>query len=389
MKFNGLSQFKLLVCTALLVSFSRSAQALIPVTDPGTLAQTIENNINLGLEFKEVKKVMELAGTMNTTIGDSIKSFHEYVDTYNKYKDTINGALDTASKYAGMADGVLGTNLGGLVDGAQGVTDKATGVGDKVVGSGENVANIGNKVQGGINSGNKVIDDIKGGTISKEGEKLQGKVDKAKDGWNKLTGKNKNKTETAENSGSNNGTVGSAAGGGSGTTTGGGGTGGMGMTSNLTGPGTNSGYAVLPNELADYCGISVSDIDDVAKKGVVVNCLKKLITYRNSKTLEDQRSARDIYVKSFHETAYANVAEAVVMRNYAVNYEREVLKPLSEKLKKAKTVRDDYSGVVMVNKEIANMLNRILMVYASKVSYDALRDYGEFEIYPDDLLQLD
>ena len=161
------------------------------------------------------------------------------------------------------------------------------------------------------------------------------------------------------------------------------------MTSSLTGPGTNKGYAVLPNELADYCGISVSDIDEVAKKGVVVNCLKKLITYRNSKTLEDQRSARDIYVKAFHETAYANVAEAVVMRNYAVNYEREVLKPLSEKLKKAKTVRDDYSGVVMVNKEVANMLNRILMVYASKVSYDALRDYGDFEIYPDDLLQLD
>lgn len=282
MKFNGLSQFKLLVCTALLASFSGTAQALIPVTDPGTLAQTIENNINLGLEFKEVKKVVELAGTMNTTIGDSIKSFHEYVDTYNQYKDTINGALDTAGKYAG-----------------------------------------------------------------------------------------------------------SVAGGGSGATAAGGGTGGVGMTSSLTGPGTNKGYAVLPNELADYCGISASDIDEVAKKGVVVNCLKKLITYRNSKTLEDQRSARDIYVKAFHETAYANVAEAVVMRNYAVNYEREVLKPLSEKLKKAKTVRDDYSGVVMVNKEVANMLNRILMVYASKVSYDALRDYGDFEIYPDDLLQLD
>ena len=388
MKFNGLSQFKLLLCTALLVSFSETAQALIPVTDPGTLAQTIENNINLGLEFKEVKKVVELAGTMNTTIGDSIKSFHEYVDTYNKYKDTINGALDTAGKYAGMADGVLGTNLGGLVDGAQNVTDKVSGAGDKVVGVGEGAANIGNKVQGGINSGNKVIDDIKGGAISKEGEKLQNKVDGVKDDWNKLTGKNKNKTETTENSGSDNGAVGSAAGS-SGTATAGGGTGGVGMTSNLTGPGTNSGYAVLPNELADYCGIQVSDIDEVAKKGVVVNCLKKLITYRNSKTLEDQRSARDIYVKSFHETAYANVAEAVVMRNYAVNYEREVLKPLSEKLKKAKTVRDDYSGVVMVNKEVANMLNRILMVYASKVSYDALRDYGDFEIYPDDLLQLD
>lgn len=363
MKFNGLSQFKLLVCTALLASFSGTAQALIPVTDPGTLAQTIENNINLGLEFKEVKKVVELAGTMNTTIGDSIKSFHEYVDTYNQYKDTINGALDTAGKYAGMADSVLGTDLGGVVDGAQNVTDKVSGVGDKVVGVGEGAANIGSDIQNGINSGTNAYNDLKDKTSNKDG--------------------------TSGSGGTNSGTAGSVAGGGSGTTAAGGGTGGVGMTSSLTGPGTNNGYAVLPNELADYCGISVSDIDEVAKKGVVVNCLKKLITYRNSKTLEDQRSARDIYVKAFHETAYANVAEAVVMRNYAVNYEREVLKPLSEKLKKAKTVRDDYSGVVMVNKEVANMLNRILMVYASKVSYDALRDYGDFEIYPDDLLQLD
>ena len=59
------------------------------------------------------------------------------------------------------------------------------------------------------------------------------------------------------------------------------------------------------------------------------------------------------------------------------------------KLKKAKTIRDDYSGVVIVNKEVANLLNRILMVYASKVSFDALRDYGDFEIYPEDLLELD
>ena len=362
MKFGVMTQLKLLACTALFSTFAGNASALIPVTDPGTLAQTIENNINLGLEFKEVKKVVELAGTMNTTIGDSIKSFHEYVDTYNQYKDAVNGVLDAADKYTGIADSVLGTNLNGVVDGAQNITDKVTNVGDGAVNKGEDIAGIGGDIQGGINTGLGAINDFK----------------------NKQNGTGVDGTPA--------GSGGSSTTGGTSTTGGassGGGTGGLGMTSALTGPGTNNGYAVLPNELADYCGIKAADINDVTKKGVVVNCLKKLITYRNSKILEDQRAARDIYVKSFHETAYANVAEAVVMRNYAVNYEREVLKPLTEKLKKAKTVRDDYSGVVIVNKEVANLLNRILMVYASKISFDALSDYGDFEIYPEDLLELD
>ena len=350
MKYGAMTQLKLLLGTALMCTFTKSAVALIPVTDPGTLAQTIENNINLGLEFKEVISIRELASNINETIGTTLDTFNEYVDTYNQYKDTINGALDTADKYTGVADSVLGTNLSGVVDGAQGVTDKVTNVGDTVANKGEGVAGIGSDIQGGINSGLGAINDFQ----------------------NKQNGTGTNGAPST--SGSNNTTSG---------------TGGSGMSSALTGPGTNNGYAVLPNELSEYCGIKASDINEVKDKGVVVNCLKKLITYRNSKTLEDQRAARDIYVKSFHETAYANVAEAVVMRNYAVNYEREVLKPLTEKLKKAKTIRDDYSGVIMVNKEVANMLNRILMVYASKISYDALKDYGDFEIYPEDLLELD
>ena len=285
----------------------------------------------------------------------------EYI--YNQYKDKVNNVLDEADKYTGMVDGVLGTNLGGVVDGAQGVTDGITNAGDSIVNKGNEYAGIGADIQGGINSGLGAINDFK----------------------NKQNNKNGNTAEGAPAAGNTNTSGGSNTTGGSAS----GGTSGLGMTSALTGPGTNNGYAVLPNELADYCGIQAADINDVTKKGVVVNCLKKLITYRNSKTLEDQRAARDIYVKSFHDTAYANVAEAVVMRNYAVNYEREVLTPLSEKLKKAKTIRDDYSGVVIVNKEVANLLNRILMVYASKVSFDALRDYGDFEIYPEDLLELD
>ena len=365
MRHNGLNQLKLLVCTALFVTFSGSSQALIPVTDPGTLGQCIMNNVNLALEAKSVKKVVELAGKMNTTIGDQISTFNKYVKKYSDIKKDVNKTLAVANKVTSVTDKVLGTNLNGVVDGAQNLADKTAGVGDTLVSQGGKVAGFASDVQGGIDMGTAAYEKAKETTAQKD--------------KNPKSDSNGSSAVVGESTADSNGS--SAAAGGS--------TGGTGISANLNGPGTNNGYAVLPNELAEYCEITVGDIDDVSKKSVVVDCLKKLITFRNSKTLEDQRAARDIYVKSFHETAYANIAEAVVMRNYAVNYEQEVLDPLSEKLKKAKTVRDDYSGIVTVNKEIANMLNKILMVYASKVSYDALRDYGDFEIYPDDLLELD
>ncbi len=306
MKTLKLKTLRLLLCTALFCPpLSNNAHALIPVTDAGTLAQSIENNINLALELKSVKNVVELAGKMNTTIGEALSTFNEYVATYNKYKDMANSALSSVSGTTNLVDDVLGTNISDAVDNVGGAYNKVTSIGDSV-------ANL----------------DITSPTA------------------------------------------------------------GTGMTSELSGSGTNNGFAILPNELANYCGITATDIKNLDDKPKVVECLKKLITYRNSKDKDAQRDARDIYVKSFHETAYANVAEAVVMRNYAVNYEREVLDPLTEQLKEAKTVRDDYSGVIMVNKEIANLVNKLLMMYSSKVAYDAFRDYGDFEIYAEDILNI-
>ncbi len=295
MKHNY-KQLKLLLCSVLLgTSLSSTSHALIPVTDAGTLAQAITNNINLALELKSVKNVVELAGTMNTTIGEALSTFNEYVTTYYDYKNQVENIVKNPEEFVG---GIIKDELG-----KQGID------------------------LNGISSG-----------------------------------------------GGNSG--------------GGSGTGGAGMTANLTGIGTSNGFLVFPNELADHCDLNVGEIRKLEDKDKVVNCLKLLITERNAENKETQREARDIYVKSFHETAYSNIAEAVVLRNYAVNYEKQVLEPLSEKLKKAKTVRDDYSGVIMVNKEVANLINKVLMMYSAKVAYDAFSDYGDFEIYEEDTLNI-
>lgn len=244
MKLYNCKKFKLLVMSVIFASWASTASALIPVTDPLTLAQGIINNFKLAIEAAFVKETMSIAGKMNSTIGQATSSFAEYV---------------TDSK----------------------------------------------------------------------------------------------KKESAK-----------------------------------SGPGSENGYFVFANELGDYCGITTKDTNELDKKDNMVNCMKRLMTLRASADMGDQRTARDIYVKSFHEMSYANVAEAVVQRNFAVNFEKEVLEPLGRKAKQAKTIRDDYSVVVTTGKEFAGIVNRLLMVQSAKLASDSFRDYGDFEIYPEDVLEL-
>lgn len=448
MKTHNNKQLIMLLCATLLFSsVGKTSRALIPVTDAGTLAQAIENNINMVLELKSVKKVVELAGKMNTVIGEAMSTFNEYVTTYYQYKEKVDKALGVAADVAGAADGVLGTNLSGVVEGVGDVYGKVTDVGNKVISTGATVADFAGDVQkgaGALNEGLSAAQDaankageyadkeackkcqkeggnclIVCGESAGEQQELaaaQAEVSALEDELDELYAqlddqKSSNKDtsslekeiqekerelNTLENkiaglqgkSSSSSGSSGGSSTSGSSDPITSSPTGGAGITASLTGSGTNNGFAIIPNELADFCKITAADITNLEDKPKVVECLKKLITQRNAENKEDQREARDIYVKAFHETAYANVAEAVVMRNYAVNYEQQVLDPMTEQLKQAKTIRDDYSGVILVNKEIANLVNKLLMVYSSKVAYDAFRDYGDFEIYPEDVLNI-
>lgn len=451
MKTHNYRQLILLLCATLLFSsVGKTSRALIPVIDSGTIAQAIENNINMALELKSVKKVVELAGKMNTVIGEALSTFNEYVTTYYQYKEKVDNALGKAADFAAGADKVLGTNISDAVVGVADVYGQVSDLGDKVVSTGAVVADFATDVKNGAGAvsgavgaaqdaankageyadkeackkckkegGNCLIvcgetagqqqelasaqaeasaledelDELYAqleaqkasnqdtSSLEKEIQDKERELESLENRIAELQGQSGSSSSSSSFSGGNSGTSSSDPSTSSPT-------GGNGLTAALTGSGTNNGFAIIPNELADYCGITAADITNLEDKPKVVECLKKLITQRNAENKDDQREAHDIYVRAFHETAYANVAEAVVMRNYAVNYEKQVLEPMTEQLKQAKTVRDDYSGVILVNKEIANLINKLLMVYSSKVAYDAFKDYGDFEIYPEDILNI-
>ena len=136
MKTHNYKQLVMLLCATLLISsVGKQSHALIPVVDAGTIAQSIENNINMALELKSVKKVVELAGKMNTVIGEAMSTFNEYVTAYNKYKQQVDKALGVAADVAGTAEGILGTNLSSVVEGVGDVYGDITNVGDKIAGA--------------------------------------------------------------------------------------------------------------------------------------------------------------------------------------------------------------------------------------------------------------
>lgn len=142
---------------------------------------------------------------------------------------------------------------------------------------------------------------------------------------------------------------------------------------------------IFPDAMADYCQINVEDIDTIDEKVTMIECLKKRFRFQISPDQGDQKEARDIYQRSIMEEAYANIAEALVARNFAAYYEKEILKPLSKKALKAKTERDDYATTMIMNKEIARILNKLYNVYAMQVSYNMFAAYGNFEPMQEEL----
>ncbi|MDY4841548.1 MAG: hypothetical protein SO314_04210 [Alphaproteobacteria bacterium] len=142
---------------------------------------------------------------------------------------------------------------------------------------------------------------------------------------------------------------------------------------------------IFPDAMADYCEINVDDINTLDKKVKMIECLKKRFRFQISPRQSDQAEARDIFYKSVMEEAYANIAEALVTRNFAVYYEKEILKPLSKKAIKAQTERDDYATTMIMNKEIARILNKLYNVYAMQLSYNMFAEYGNFEPFQEEL----
>ena len=127
----------------------------------------------------------------------------------------------------------------------------------------------------------------------------------------------------------------------------------------------------------------------IENKEKVVECLKSLIALREQPDQASKHEAREIFLKSIAQQSYAFFAEALLARLYSIDYEKNILQPLEDRAIDATTVKTDYDTVLNSNKEIANMLARIINVYAMKVAHDSFQYYGRYELLREQLLEID
>lgn len=323
MKLSKKIVLSLILSLLCVAGFSVGVMAAgVPVIDKGTLVQTMVNNVKVMLEVPHFTNVMNLSGHINSTIGTAKSNFSNLL---NKGEHNGDGNAENG-EYDQDYDHIPDNKIPGPEDALMNPDDLM---------SDENGKYKGVDASASGNGADRIL--YASASVSGSYSMALAKKDKKK---YKYLGSLK----------------------------------------------TDDGKRyVFPDELADYCEITVKNVDTIKKKVKFIECQKQLLRFRQSPNQDDQRKARDIYFLAFYQGAYANTSEALITRNFAVHYEKEILKPMTKKAAKAKEERDDFAVLMSANKEIARLLNRLYNVYAMRVTYDTLRDYGDFELYPEEI----
>lgn len=140
--------------------------------------------------------------------------------------------------------------------------------------------------------------------------------------------------------------------------------------------GTQDGVFIVADRMARECEINVKDLDD---QKVMDDCIKKLVALKSSKDSAIAQEGNAIYRSIMQETVNALTAESMAQKNIAATYEEKVLEKLEKDIANTKNSRDDTGSLAMTNKELQYLLNRILTIYSSQLSLNALQQIGGFD----------
>lgn len=143
---------------------------------------------------------------------------------------------------------------------------------------------------------------------------------------------------------------------------------------------------VFPDALANYCSLNA---DDAAKNGKMENCLKEVLT----DIAKPDQDAKDHTKSVFNDGLVQEVTQAVVTgvqsKNAAANFEADVLDALKTKSSKATDERSDLEVMNLTDMEALKAKYRIIEVYSSLLKFQALKNYGEFEVNSREITNID
>ena len=140
--------------------------------------------------------------------------------------------------------------------------------------------------------------------------------------------------------------------------------------------GTVNGVFILSDRLAQECEINLADLED---ETIMDECIKKLVKAKSDKDASIAQEATAVYKTIMQETVNGLIAESMAQKNKAANYETKVLEEMEKKIAQTKNIRDDTGGLSLTNMETQYLLNRILTIYAARLTLDTLNEIGGFD----------
>lgn len=137
---------------------------------------------------------------------------------------------------------------------------------------------------------------------------------------------------------------------------------------------TEENVFVFSENLANYCEMDTNSLDKTE------DCLNKIIKNMTTGSQTLNKQVNEMMQETMIDTTSQTIAETLEHKNDSSGYEKEVLLPLQERSSQATDERGDIEVMTLSDMEALKLKNKLLQIYSSQLSLNALKDFTSYEI---------
>lgn len=141
--------------------------------------------------------------------------------------------------------------------------------------------------------------------------------------------------------------------------------------------GSNEGTFMFSDRLSEFCKIQGKD---ASTPSIMADCMMEVMKCLNASDQETRNDCNGIYKVIIQETNTARLAEAMKIKNDAINYENNTLDQLSNQIGNSSTYRDDTASATVAYVEKIKVLNDNNKMLASEIAATALENAKTYDL---------
>ncbi len=130
-----------------------------------------------------------------------------------------------------------------------------------------------------------------------------------------------------------------------------------------------AGVMIMPQALAQYCGISQDDVAYVADN---IECLNEILLLKNDPSGNIRIEAKKVTEQILKQSVAINISEGMGQKIYSFKYPTDNLEGLADALSYSSSNKELLSAIMLLEKEDAYLQNKILMIKASELQFNSL-----------------